>query len=99
MENKYKKILKERLKIYIDWKNQMDEYFFHIELSEKTKKKYYSKKKFLNILFLIYFFPINTFNYLQKIRENHIYNKGIIAIEVIKNEIEKNNNNQKEKNE
>ena len=45
MQNNQKNILKERLTNYIEWKNKMDEYFFDLEISEKTKKKFYKKKK------------------------------------------------------
>ena len=89
MQNNQKNILKERLTNYIEWKNKMDEYFFELEISEKTKKKFYKKKKFLNILLCIYFLPVNIVEYFQRLKENHIYNKGIAAIDVIQEEIKK----------
>ena len=96
MQNNQKNILKERLTNYKEWKNKMDEYFFYLEISEKTKKKFYKKKKLLNVLLNIYFLPVNIVEYFQRLKENHIYNKGLTAIDVIQEEIKK--INEKEEN-
>ena len=62
MQNNQKNILKERLTNYIEWKNKMDEYFFDLEISEKTKKKFYKKKKFLNIYYVFIFYQLTLLN-------------------------------------
>ena len=43
MQNKYQNQLKERLTVYKMWKNGWDLYFFHKSITEKAKKKGFSK--------------------------------------------------------
>ena len=62
MQNNQKNILKERLTNYIEWKNKMDEYFFELEISEKTKKKFYKKKNFLTFYYVFIFYQLTLLN-------------------------------------
>ena len=87
MQNKYQNQLKERLTVYKTWKNGWDLYFFNKSIAEKAKKKYYSNRKFLNLMLSIYFLPLKIFKFLQDSRDAHIYNKGITLMEVIQDEI------------
>ena len=64
MQSKYRNILKERLIFYKMWKNDWDLYFFHKSISEKAKKKYYSERKFLNLILSIYFLPLKVFKFI-----------------------------------
>ena len=52
-----------------------------------------------NIIFCLimefYFLPINLFKYYKKKRAQHIYNKLLITIQVLKEELGTINNNQK----
>ena len=88
MQSKYRNILKERLVFYKMWKNDWDLYFFHKSISEKAKKKYYSERKFLNLILSIYFLPLKVFKFIQDSRDAHIYNKGVTLIKVIQDELD-----------
>ena len=88
MQNKYKNILKEKLVLYKEWKNDWDLYFFHKSISEKAKKKYYSNRKFLNLILIVYFLPLKILKFLQDTRNAHIYKKGVTLIEVIQDELD-----------
>ena len=87
MQSKYRNILKERLVFYKMWKNDWDLYFFHRSITEKAKKKYYSNRKFLNLMLFICYLPLKIFKFIGDSRDAHIYNKGITLMEVIQDEI------------
>ena len=62
--------------------------FFINQFLKKQKKKYYSERKFLNLILSIYFLPLKVFKFIQDSRDAHIYNKGVTLIKVIQDELE-----------
>ena len=52
-------------------------------------------KKLFSLIVNFYFLPLNLLKYYKKKRAQHIYNKVLTVIAVLKEEIDSINNNQK----
>ena len=100
MEKNYKHLLQERLTYCLDWKADWEDWFKHQEINEKAKQKLYENRKFFGLVLNFYFLPINFLKYYKQKRAQHTFNKVLITIQVLKEEIDLINNNVKgEKNE
>ena len=90
MNNHFKNHLKERLENRKEW----SDYFLFclklLEINEKVSKKYYENKPLLSIILKLYFLPINTIKFFDKIKTWHYYSKCETEIEVLRKEIENN---------
>ena len=95
MEKNYKYSLQERLNYYVECKNNWLEYFKHEEVNEKAEKRLFENNIIFCLIMEFYFLPINLFKYYKKKRAQHIYNKLLITIQVLKEELGTINNNQK----
>ena len=97
MEKNYKYTLQERLNYYLEAQNEWLEYFKHQEINEKAKKRFYGNNKIFSLIIELYFLPLNLLKFYKKKRALHIYNKVLVVIEVLKEEINDiNNKNQLE---
>ena len=84
---KYKYTLQNRLNYYLEAQNEWLEYFKHQEVNAKAKRKFYGDRKIFGLITELYFFPLNLLKYYEKKRAYHIYNKVLIVIDVLKEEI------------
>ena len=87
MEKKYKYSLQERLNYYVECKNNWLEYFKHEEVNEKAEKRLFGNNIIFYLVMELYFLPINLLKYYKKKRSQHIYNKLLITIQVLKEEL------------
>ena len=94
MEKNYKYSLQERLNYYVECKNNWLEYFKHEEVNERAEKRLFGNNIIFCLIMELYFLPINLLKYYQKKRAQHIYNKLLIIIQVLKEELGTINNNQ-----
>ena len=94
MQKNYKHLLQERLTFYQDWKSDWQDWFKHQEINEKAQKKFYGNRKIFSLVINFYFLPTNFLKYYKKKRAQHIYNKVLTTIEVLKEELDTINNNQ-----
>ena len=92
---KYKYTLQERLNYYLEAQNEWLEYFVHLEVNEKAKRKFYGNKKIFGLIMGLYFLPLNLLKFYNKKRALHIYSKVLTVIEVLKEEINDINNKNK----
>ena len=95
MEKNYKHLLQDRLTYYLEWQADWQDWFKHQEINEKAKRKFYRDKKLFSLIMNFYFLPLNLLKYYKKKRAQHIYNKVLTVIAVLKEEIDSINNNQK----
>ena len=63
---------------------------------EKAKRKFYGDKKLFSLIVNFYFLPLNLLKYYKKKRAQHTFNKVLITIQVLKEEIDLINNNAKD---
>ncbi len=94
MQKNYKHLLQERLTFYQDWKSDWQDWFKHQEINEKAQKKFYGNRKIFSLVINFYFLPTNFLKYYKKKRAQHIYNKVLTTIEVLKEELDTIKNNQ-----
>ena len=94
MQKNYKHLLQERLTYYLDWKADWQDWFKQQEINEKAKRKFYEDKKIFSLIINFYFFPLNFLKYYKKKRAQHVYNKVLAVISVLKEEIDLINKNQ-----
>ena len=94
MQKNYKHLLQERLTFYQDWKSDWQDWFKHQEINEKDQRKFYGDRKIFSLVINFYFLPTNFLKYYKKKRAQHIYNKVLTTIEVLKEELDEINNNQ-----
>ena len=94
MQKNYKHLLQERLTFYQDWKSDWQDWFKHQEINEKAQKKFYGNIKIFSLVINFYFLPTNFLKYYKKKRAQHIYNKVLTTIEVLKEELDTIKNNQ-----
>ena len=94
MQKNYKHLLQERLTFYQDWKSDWQDWFKHQEINEKAQRKFYGDRKIFSLIIHFYFFPFTFWKYFKKKRAQHVYNKVLTTIEVLKEELDTINNNQ-----
>ena len=94
MEKNYKYLLQDRLTYYLDWKEEWQDWFKQQEINEKAKRKFYEDKKIFSLIINFYFLPLNVLKYYKKKRAQHVYNKVLTVISVLKEEIDLINKNQ-----
>ena len=90
MNNHFKNHLKERLENRKEWSDYFLFCLKHWEISEKVSNEYYRDKQLLSTILRLYFLPINTIKFLDKIKSLHYYLKFETEIEVLRKEIENN---------
>ena len=95
MHNKFSHTLKERLENRLEWLNFYTFHLKHKEVSEKVKKEYYRDKPLLKLILNFYFLPTNLFKYFSKLKAWHDYSKCQKEVEILKQEIEENENYKK----
>ena len=88
MNNRFKNHLKEHLEYKKEWSNYFLFCLKHWEIDEKVSKKYYEDKPLLSIILKLYFLPINTIKFFDKIKYLHYYSKCETEIAVLREEIE-----------
>ncbi|MDC3024737.1 hypothetical protein OA161_00555 [Candidatus Pelagibacter sp.] len=89
MKKNFKYILEERLQHLLIWQNNCLEYFKHQQIREKAKLKYYQHRKLEGLFHDIYYFPTNFLGFLKKRNEKRIFVKGLIEIQVLREELDK----------
>tara|TARA_B100000287_G_C20600098_1_gene767687 strand:- start:1111 stop:1392 length:282 start_codon:yes stop_codon:yes gene_type:complete len=93
MKKNYKYLLEDRLTYYLEWKKDWQDWFKHQEINEKAKKKFYEDKKLFGLILSFYFLPLNLLKYYKKKRAQHVYNRILAVITVLKDEINTINKN------
>ena len=92
---KYKYTLQNRLNYYLEAQNEWLDYFKHQEINDKAKRKFYGNKKIFGLIIKLYFLPLNLLKYYEEKRAQHIYNKVLTIISVLKEEINEINSKNK----
>ena len=91
----YKYSLENRLNYYLEAQNEWLDYFKHQEINDKAKRKFYGNKKIFGLILELYFLPLNLLKFYKKKQAQHIYNKVLTVIVVLKEEINEINNKNK----
>ena len=87
MNKSFRYVLENRLQCMLAWQHVCLEYFKHQQISEKTNIKYYEERKVEGLFFKLYFLPLNIFTFFVKAKQKRDYLKGVIEIEVLKEEL------------
>ena len=87
MNKSFRYILENRLQAMLAWQHECLEYIKHQQISEKTKIKYYKERKVEGLFFKLYLLPLNILKFFIKIKQKRDYLKGVIEIEILKEEL------------
>ena len=60
----------------------------HTDIDAEAKRKYYEKSPILSFFLMVYLFPINSLNFVYRLRGMYFYEKCKTEIEVLKKELE-----------
>jgi len=85
--------LTERLRYRQAWLRNFLIYQQHKEITNKVSNQIYSNIPIVSLLLRIYFLPTIIMNFLIRLRESHDYAKCMMEIQILKEEIKKNENN------
>jgi len=94
MKDKYYYVLSDCLLRRSEWIKEIEIYFRFRELREKAEKETFKKNLIIYLIYKVINLPINTLNFLSKIKQYSDYNKTLKEIEVIREEMDKYNNPQ-----
>jgi len=84
----FKYILRERLRHQEEWLQDFLIHKKHADINAKAKRKYCKKNPISSFFFMIYFCPINSLNFVFRLRAMYWYEKCKREIEVLKEELE-----------
>ena len=90
VNNNYKATLRERLKTREEWIINYLIYRKHTDITKKVTKETQGEVPLISILLKIYFLPIAILEFLSDLRGWHYYNKCAKEIQIIKDELNKN---------
>ena len=88
MNINFKYILRERLRHQEEWLQNFLIYKKHTDIDAEAKRKYYEKSPILSFFLMVYLFPINSLNFVYRLRGMYFYEKCKTEIEVLKKELE-----------
>tara|TARA_Y100001936_G_C15718351_1_gene479658 strand:+ start:201 stop:488 length:288 start_codon:yes stop_codon:yes gene_type:complete len=91
MKNKLDEVVKERLENRYQWRDYLIWILLHRNLQKNAKKEFYKNKPLLSLLLEFYFLPYNTMKYLIYLSDRHKYNRIEKEIQMLKNIMEKSN--------
>ena len=94
MKDKYYYVLSDCLSRRQEWIREIEIFFRFRELREKAEKETFKKNLIIYLIYKVINLPINTLNFLSKIKQYSDYNKTLKEIEVIREEMDKYNNPQ-----
>tara|TARA_B100001123_G_C14538079_1_gene721089 strand:- start:92 stop:379 length:288 start_codon:yes stop_codon:yes gene_type:complete len=83
----------ERLRFREAWLKDFLIYKQHKDITNKVSDQIYSKIPIVSLLLRIYFLPTIIMNFLIRLRESHDYAKCMMEIQILKEEIKKNEKN------
>ena len=83
----------ERLRFREAWLKDFLIYKRHKEITIKVSNQIYSTIPAISLLLKIYFLPLIIMEFLVKLRDWHNYNKCMKEIQILKEEIDKNEKN------
>lgn len=79
--------MKDRLVFCVEWKNSVDIFFAHKEITKKADIEYYKSRQILKLILDIYFIPTNLIKLLKYLKILHEYKKNQIEIKVLTYEL------------
>jgi len=85
--------LAERLRYRQAWLRDFLVYKQHKEITNKVSNQIYTNIPILSFLLKIYFLPTLLLKFIRNISEWHTYNRCLKEIQILKEEIKKNENN------
>ena len=91
-KHRFKSSLKERLEYHENWIRDFLDCYKHEEITNKVSDKFYGKIPTLKFILKIYYLPIDIINYILKVKRIYDYNWCLKEIEVLKREINEDQN-------
>ena len=91
MKNYFKNKMRDRLTYCHKWKNSVDIYLAHKEITKKADEEYYKSKPLLKLILDVYFIPLNILRFFRYLRMVHEYKKNQVEIMVLSKELKENN--------
>ena len=88
MNINFNHILRKRLRDQEKWLQDFLIYKKHTDIDAEAKRKYYEKSPILSFFLMVYLFPINSLNFVYRLRGMYFYEKCKTEIEVLKKELE-----------
>ena len=79
--------MRDRLTYCHKWKNSVDIYLAHKEITKKADEEYYKSKPLLKLILDVYFIPYNIFKFISYLRIVHEYKKNQVEIKVLNKEL------------
>ena len=89
MKDRFYYVLKDCLSSRQTWVKDTEIYFKFRHIKEKANNKIFEGNRSLKLLHIFINLPLNSFNFIKKIKEYYEYNKTLKEIEVINNELQK----------
>ena len=76
MKNYFKNKMRDRLNYCHKWKNSVDIYLAHKEITKKANEEYYKSKPLLKLILDVYFIPLNILRFFRYLRmvQNFYFN-------------------------
>ena len=87
MKNYLKNKMRDRLTYCHKWKNSVDIYLAHKEITKKADEEYYKSKPLLKLILNVYFIPYNMLRFFKYLRVIHEYKKNQVEIKVLNKEL------------
>lgn len=94
MKDKYYYVLKDCLSSRQEWIKNIEIFFRFRQLKEKAERETFKNNLIIYLIYKAINLPTITLNFLSKIRQYSEYNKTLLEIEIIRQEINKYNNDQ-----
>ena len=88
MRNYLKNKMKDRLTYCHEWKNSVDIYLAHKEITKKADEEYYKSKPLLKLILDIYFIPYSMLRFIRYLRMVHEYKKNQVEINILTRELD-----------
>ena len=92
MKNYFKNKMRDRLTYCHKWKNSVDIYLAHKEITKKADEEYYKSKPLLKLILDVYFIPLNILKFFRYLRMIHEYKKNQVEIQVLSKQLSENDN-------
>ena len=92
MKNYLKNKMRDRLTYCHKWKNSVDIYLAHKEITKKADEEYYKSKPLLKLILNVYFIPLNILRFFRYLRMIHEYKKNQVEIQVLSKQLSENDN-------
>ena len=88
MKNYFKNKMRDRLTYCHKWKNSVDIYLAHKEITKKANEEYYKSKPLLKLILDVYFIPLNILRFFRYLRMVHEYKKNQVEIKILTRELD-----------